>query len=109
MQIPPQDPESAHVRLHPNPFAKLLRSIFRVKEEGFGFDKDHLNMVMSIQPKYSISSVIGKLKDRSTNKIYWDENITWSPGYHVSREGVDEETVRRDVEHQGARIRFGFV
>ena len=29
------------------------------------------------------------------------ENIVWSPGYFVSSVGVDEETIKNYVEHQG--------
>ena len=90
---------------------KLLRSMPGVTLESIGFDKDHVHMVMSIPPKYSISSVMGKLKSQSASqlrkafswltKVYWDENIVWSPGYFVSSVGVDEETIKHYVEHQG--------
>ena len=90
---------------------KLLRSMPGVKLETIGFDKDHLHMVMSIPPKYSISSVMGKLKSQSASqlrrkfswlaKVYWNENIVWSPGYFVSSVGVDEETIKKYVEIQG--------
>ncbi|MCD4727948.1 MAG: IS200/IS605 family transposase [Pirellulales bacterium] len=90
---------------------KLLRSMPGVKLETIGFDEDHLHMMMSIQPKYSISSVMGKLKSQSAaqlrktfpwlSKVYWNENIIWSPGYFVSSVGVDEETIKRYVELQG--------
>ena len=33
--------------------------------------------------------------------MYWKENIVWSPGYFVSSVGVDEDIIRRYVEHQG--------
>ena len=90
---------------------KLFRSMPGVKLETIGFDKDHLHMVMSIPPKYSISSVMGKLKSQSSSqlrksfswltKVYWNENIVWSPGYFVSSVGVDEETIKKYVELQG--------
>ena len=90
---------------------KLLRSMPGVTIETIGFDKDHLHMMMSIPPKYSISSVMGKLKSQSASqlrkafpwltKVYWNENIVWSPGYFVSGVGVDEETIRQYVEYQG--------
>ena len=90
---------------------KLLRSMPGVKLETIGFDKDHLHMVMSIPPKYSIASVMGKLKGQSSSKlrksfswlakVYWNENIVWSPGYFVSSVGVDEETIKNYVELQG--------
>ena len=90
---------------------KLLRSMPGVKLEPIGFDKDHLHMVMSIPPKYSISSVLGELKSQSASKlrkkfswlskVYWNENIVWSPGFFVSSVGVDEETIIKYVELQG--------
>jgi putative transposase len=76
-----------------------------------GFEPDHLHMLLSIPPKYSISSVMGMLKSQSASqlrkkfpwlaKVYWNENIVWSPGYFVSSVGADEETVKQYVEHQG--------
>ena len=90
---------------------KLLRSMPGVNLETIGFDEDHLHMMMSIPPKYSISSVMGKLKSQSAaklrkafpwlTKVYWNENIVWSPGYFVSSVGIDEETSKRYVELQG--------
>jgi putative transposase len=82
-----------------------------VTVETIGFAKDHVHMVMVIPPKYSIASVMGQLKSQSSSqlrkrfewlsKVYWKENIIWSPGYFVSSVGLDEETIRRYVEHQG--------
>ena len=90
---------------------KLLQSMPGVTIETIGFDADHLHMVMSIPPKYSVSSVMGELKSQSASrlrkkflwlsKVYWKENIVWSPGYFVSSVGVDEETIKNYVEHQG--------
>ena len=79
-----------------------------VSVEKIGFDMDHLHMIMVIPPKYSIANVMGTLKSKSSSllrkkyswlsKVYWKENILWSPGYFVSSIGVDEETIRRYVE-----------
>ena len=79
--------------------------------EKIGFDMDHLHMIMVIPLKYSIANVMGTLKSKSSSllrkkyswlsKVYWKENILWSPGYFVSSVVVDEETIRRYVEHQG--------
>ena len=92
---------------------KLLRSIPGVTIDAIGFDQDHLHMVMVIPPKYSISSVMGKLKSRSASemresfpwlaKVYWKENLVWSPGYFVSSVGIDENTIKQYVELQGQR------
>lgn len=70
-------------------------------------------MVMVIPPKYAIASVMGTMKSQSASalhkrfdflaKVYWKENIVWSPGYFVSSVGVDEHVIRRYVERQGHR------
>lgn len=90
---------------------KLLRSKPGVKIETIGFDGDHVHLVMVIPPKYAISDVMGELKSQSASelreafkwleKVYWKENVVWSPGYFVSSVGLDEETIKRYVEHQG--------
>ena len=90
---------------------KLLKSIPGVQLESIGFDLDHLHMLMVIPPKYSIAEVMSRLKSQSTSelrkkfdwlkKVYWKEVVVWSPGYFVSSVGIDEETIRRYVEHQG--------
>jgi putative transposase len=79
--------------------------------ETIGFDQDHLHMVLQIPPKYSISAVIAQLKSKSASrlrkkfdwlaKVYWKENIVWSPSYFVSSIGADAETIKRYVEYQG--------
>ena len=89
----------------------LLRSLPGVKLEAIGFDSDHVHMVLEIPPKYAIADVMGQLKSQSASrlrkkfkwlsKVYWKENVVWSPGYFVSSVGVDEETIKNYVEHQG--------
>jgi putative transposase len=82
-----------------------------VEIEAIGFDLDHLHMVMVIPPKYSISDVMGRLKSQLASrmrkffswldKVYWNENIVWSPGYFVSSVGLDEDVIKNYVEMQG--------
>ncbi len=89
----------------------LLRSLPGVSLETIGFDSDHLHMVMLIPPKYALADVMGILKSQSASrlrlkfnwleKVYWKENIVWSPGYFISSVGLDEVTIKRYVEHQG--------
>ncbi len=91
----------------------LLRSLPGVRLETIGFDQDHLHMVMTIPPKYAIADVMGQLKSQSSSrlrrkfswleKVYWKENIVWSPGYFVSSVGLDEQTIKNYVEHQGSQ------
>lgn len=89
----------------------LLRGMPGVTIGPIGFDGDHLHMVMTIPPRYSIAAVMGKLKSQLASrmrkffpwlaKVYWNENIVWSPGYFVSSVGLDEATIRKYVEYQG--------
>ncbi len=91
----------------------LLRSVPGVAIETIGFDKDHVHMLMVIPPKYSIADIMGKLKSQSASKmrkffpwlekVYWKENLVWSPGYFVSSVGIDEDTIRNYVELQGSQ------
>jgi len=90
---------------------KIVRGLPGVNIDQIGFDEDHLHMVMEIPPKYSIASVMGKLKSQSASmlrkqfphlkKVYWKENIVWSSGYFVSSVGADETTIQNYVKHQG--------
>ena len=71
---------------------------------------EHLHVVMIIPPKYSVSDVIGRMKGMTSSalrkkfgwlkKVYWKEDLVWSPGYFVSTVGVDEERVLRYVQWQ---------
>ena len=89
----------------------LLRSMPGVQIETIGFDHDHLHMVMRIPPKYALASVMAQLKSQSASilrkkfawlsKVYWKENLVWSPGYFASSIGIDEATIKRYVEYQG--------
>jgi putative transposase len=90
---------------------ELLRSMPGVRIEEVGFDEDHLHMLMEIPPKYSIAEVMGQLKGQTASglrrkfqwleKVYWKENVVWSPGYFVSSVGADEDTIRKYVKYQG--------
>jgi len=67
-------------------------------------------MVMTISPSYKVSGVIGKIKCQTASslrkkvpwlsKVYWKENIVWSPGYFVSSIGLDEKSILEYVKHQ---------
>jgi putative transposase len=72
---------------------ELLRSMQGVAMEEVGFDEDHLHMLLEIPPKYAIADVMGQLKAQTASglrkrftwleKVYWKENVVWSPGYFV--------------------------
>ena len=72
---------------------------------------DHVHMLISIPPKYSVSSVVGFLKGKSAITIartymgrrrnYTDQSF-WARGYYVSTVGRDEAMVREYIQKQEA-------
>ena len=70
---------------------------------------DHVHMMISIPPKYSVSQVIGFMKGKSSIQIARkylgrDKNYTgykfWARGYYVSTVGRDEEMIRNYIRNQ---------
>ena len=92
---------------------KLARSMAGVKVEQIGFDQDHLHLVLEIPPKFSIADVMRLLKNQSASllrekfdflkKVYWKENVVWSPGYFVSSVGINKSIVMYYVKWQGVQ------
>ena len=75
-------------------------------------DEDHVHLLISIPPKYSVSKAVNLLKSNSAlamrrkfpflNRMYYQEGIAlWSTGYFVSTVGINEEIIRKYIEHQG--------
>lgn len=80
-----------------------------VEIEKFSIQIDHVHLVSVIPPKYSVSSVVGKIKANTSRQIriefpwiktmYW-RNEFWSPGFFSSTVGINEEVIKRYVEFQ---------
>ena len=76
---------------------------------------DHVHLVLSIPPKYSVSEVVGFLKGKSAIKIfdhhlelkrrYWGRHF-WAKGYCVSSVGLDEDKIRKYVKWQINKDKF---
>ena len=67
---------------------------------------DHVHMLLSVPPKYSIAHTIGYLKGKSAIRIHRNVLKTkgtlfgrnfWSRGYCVSTVGWDEEGIRKYI------------
>jgi len=77
---------------------------------------DHVHMMLSIPPKYSVSGVVGYIKGKSAISIarrFMDRKKNfvglnfWARGYYVSTVGKDEARVRqyiRDQEKEDRRL-----
>jgi putative transposase len=70
---------------------------------------DHVHILISIPPKYSVSQVVGFIKGKSAiaiarNYMGRRKNFTgqsfWARGYYVSTVGKDEEAVREYIKNQ---------
>lgn len=70
---------------------------------------DHVHMLISIPPKYSVSSVVGYIKGKSAlyiarhyngRKRNFGGESFWARGFYVSTVGLDEETIRNYIKHQ---------
>ncbi len=91
---------------------KIFRELAEQKgcriEEGH-LMADHVHMLISIPPKYSVSQVVGFIKGKSAIAIARTylgkrQNFTgqnfWARGYYVSTVGRDETVVRQYIREQ---------
>ena len=85
---------------------EILRDLCRQKEVGLMEGKampDHIHMLLSIPPKYSVAMTVGYLKGKSAVRIHREVIGTkgtlfgrkfWARGYCVSTVGLDENQIR---------------
>ena len=76
-------------------------------EQGY-LMKDHVHMLISIPPKYSVAQIIGYLKGKTA--IYISQKFAnrkrstgyhfWAKGYFVSTVGFSEKGVREYIKNQ---------
>ena len=91
---------------------QVFRELARSKEceilEGHMMS-DHVHMLISIPPKYSVAQIVGFIKGKSAiyiarNYMGHRRNFTgqhfWARGYHVSTVGRDEDTAREYIRSQ---------
>ena len=72
---------------------------------------DHIHMLVSIPPKYSVSQFMGYLKGKSSLMIFdkhanlkykFGNRHFWSEGYYVSTVGLNEATIAKYIREQEA-------
>ena len=91
---------------------KILRDFFRQKDmelvQGRALP-DHVHMLLSVPPKYSIANTVGFLKGKSAIRINRDlarlkgslyGRAFWSRGYCVSTVGLDEAMIQEYIQNQ---------
>ena len=80
-----------------------------VEVQQWSVQVDHIHVVLVIPPKYAVSKIVGKLKANlsrqlrrrypALKQVYWGA-VLWSPGFFSATVGINEEVIRRYVEHQ---------
>ena len=70
---------------------------------------DHVHMLLEIPPKYSVSTVMGYLKGKSSTMIYeqfgelkykYKNREFWCKGYYVDTVGKNESRIAEYIKHQ---------
>ena len=71
---------------------------------------DHVHLVLSFPPKYSIAKVVQIIKSNTgkamwekfdfLRKTYYGRGGIWSAGYFVSTVGLDEKLIEKYVRYQ---------
>ncbi|ANO34958.1 hypothetical protein BCT86_18310 [Vibrio breoganii] len=75
-------------------------------------DQDHLPILMTISPRYSVSQYVRRIKQHTTRVVwqlhpklkrqFWKEKTFWSDGYFACSVGnASAETVRKYIQDQG--------
>jgi putative transposase len=89
----------------------IIRELCRQKgieiHEGHAMS-DHVHLLLSIPPKFSVSNTIGFIKGKSAIRIHRDllksKKMTglgfWARGYCASTVGFDEETIKKYIREQ---------
>ncbi|MFH1116045.1 MAG: IS200/IS605 family transposase [Pseudomonadota bacterium] len=90
----------------------IIRELAQQKESSIlegHLMRDHIHMLVSIPPKYSVSQVVGFIKGKSAIQIARTfggrkRNFTgqhfWARGYFVSTVGRDEAVIRQYIRAQ---------
>ena len=91
---------------------RIFVELARQKEcriEAGNLQPDHVHMLISIPPKYSVAQVVGYIKGKSAiyiARIYGKKSRNfigehfWARGYLVSTVGADEEKIREYIRRQ---------
>jgi len=110
--IVPKYREKKNFKKHRAEIGQIMRELCRQKGiellEG-NLASDHVHMLLSVAPKYSIAMTIGYLKGKSAIRIHRVLFRTkgtlfgrsfWSRGYCVSTVGLNEATIRKYIQEQ---------
>lgn len=98
--------------------SSIKKSIHKLSEtsdftiEEIEIDKDHVHILMTISPSYSVSQHVRHIKQMTNQyvwrefpalkKQFWLEKTFWSDGYFACSVGnASAETIRKYIQEQG--------
>lgn len=108
--------------LNPAAVASIARTLHEIElrydlqVEQAGDDKDHIHLLVSFHPKYSIGEVVRKLKSITARELFrelpqlrrdlWGGEF-WSDGYYAATigTGANWRVVERYVKNQGHNLK----
>ena len=75
---------------------------------------DHVHMMLSIPPKYSVAHILGYLKGKSAiwlhnefgNRKSIKQKTFWSTGYFVRTIGLDQKMVQKYIQDQEKKDKY---
>lgn len=91
---------------------QIIRQLCRQKAIGLVEGKamsDHIHLLLSVPPRYSLAMTMGYLKGKSAIRIHREllrikgtlfGRSFWARGYCVSTVGLDEAVIRRYIQEQ---------
>jgi putative transposase len=112
IQISPPYPKSWPTGVLKKTFSQNYKKSTRMRDHriqypdrSYPYGDDNTTQIQSIRSK-----VISRIKAQTAShlrkkfswlsKVYWKENIVWSPGYFVSTIGLDEKSILEYVRWQ---------
>lgn len=91
--------------------AEIQDHIPDIQFKAINTDKDHIHLLVSIPPTWSVGKVAGLIKANTSKgmkaaipflkEVYWGTDGIWSEGYFVSTVGINENIIQRYIERQG--------
>ena len=91
---------------------RILRKLCEQKDVGIIEAQaclDHIHMLLSIPPKYSVAQIMGYLKGKSSLMIFdrhanlkykYGDRHFWARGYYVDTVGRNKKQIQEYIKHQ---------
>lgn len=110
--ICPEMPSDGNIRANQKDIGQILRKL--CEQKGVEIIEaqawpDHIHMLLSIPPKYSVSKIMGYLKGKSSLMIFdrhanlkykYGDRHFWARGYYVDTVGRNKKQIQEYIKRQ---------